>query len=88
MCSAWSSRWWRGRPSACTSPRRRCWGRAARTWAPRPRSACCARGCWSPRTCWWPPRGWLESVQNEDGGWGEDQRSYQDPSWAGKGAST
>ncbi|MEU4727305.1 squalene--hopene cyclase [Streptomyces sp. NPDC023588] len=31
---------------------------------------------------------WLESVQNEDGGWGEDQRSYKDPSWAGKGAST
>ncbi|WP_371618856.1 squalene--hopene cyclase [Streptomyces sp. NBC_00454] len=32
--------------------------------------------------------GWLESVQNEDGGWGEDQRSYKDPSWAGKGPST
>ncbi|WP_234323581.1 squalene--hopene cyclase [Streptomyces sp. NRRL F-2580] len=31
---------------------------------------------------------WLETVQNEDGGWGEDQRSYKDPSWAGKGAST
>ncbi|MEU9252111.1 squalene--hopene cyclase [Streptomyces sp. NPDC048270] len=31
---------------------------------------------------------WLESVQNEDGGWGEDQRSYKDRSWAGKGAST
>ncbi|KPI06165.1 squalene-hopene cyclase [Actinobacteria bacterium OV450] len=31
---------------------------------------------------------WLESVQNEDGGWGEDQRSYKDPAWAGKGAST
>lgn len=31
---------------------------------------------------------WLESVQNEDGGWGEDQRSYKDPSWAGRGAST
>ncbi|MGW0751503.1 squalene--hopene cyclase [Streptomyces sp. NPDC002587] len=31
---------------------------------------------------------WLESVQNADGGWGEDQRSYKDRSWAGKGAST
>ncbi|MER7758461.1 squalene--hopene cyclase [Streptomyces sp. NPDC097619] len=32
---------------------------------------------------------WLESVQNEDGGWGEDQRSYQDPgTWAGRGEST
>ncbi|MFJ7204811.1 squalene--hopene cyclase [Streptomyces sp. NPDC098789] len=31
---------------------------------------------------------WLETVQNEDGGWGEDQRSYQDPAWAGRGAST
>jgi squalene-hopene/tetraprenyl-beta-curcumene cyclase len=31
---------------------------------------------------------WLESVQNEDGGWGEDCRSYDDPSWAGRGAST
>ncbi|WP_043267896.1 squalene--hopene cyclase [Streptomyces sp. CT34] len=33
--------------------------------------------------------GWLERVQNEDGGWGEDQRSYQDKEkWAGRGAST
>jgi squalene-hopene/tetraprenyl-beta-curcumene cyclase len=32
---------------------------------------------------------WLESVQNDDGGWGEDLRSYGDPQgWAGKGAST
>ncbi|OON81849.1 squalene--hopene cyclase [Streptomyces tsukubensis] len=31
---------------------------------------------------------WLESVQNDDGGWGEDLRSYDDPSWAGRGAST
>ncbi|MEU5211066.1 squalene--hopene cyclase [Streptomyces sp. NPDC020742] len=32
---------------------------------------------------------WLEQVQNDDGGWGEDQRSYQDPEkWAGRGAST
>jgi len=32
---------------------------------------------------------WLESVQNDDGGWGEDLRSYDDPKeWSGKGAST
>lgn len=32
---------------------------------------------------------WLEQVQNDDGGWGEDQRSYQDQAqWAGRGAST
>ncbi|UKY53808.1 squalene--hopene cyclase [Streptomyces inhibens] len=33
--------------------------------------------------------GWLGRVQNEDGGWGEDQRSYRDKEkWAGRGAST
>jgi squalene-hopene/tetraprenyl-beta-curcumene cyclase len=32
--------------------------------------------------------GWLEGIQNEDGGWGEDLRSYDDPSWRGRGAST
>jgi len=31
---------------------------------------------------------WLEQVQNADGGWGEDMRSYDDPGWRGKGAST
>jgi len=32
---------------------------------------------------------WLESVQNEDGGWGEDLRSYDDPgNWSARGAST
>ncbi|MGW1379651.1 squalene--hopene cyclase [Streptomyces sp. NPDC002446] len=32
---------------------------------------------------------WLEQVQNDDGGWGEDQRSYRDKEkWAGRGAST
>ncbi|MFI9256332.1 squalene--hopene cyclase [Streptomyces sioyaensis] len=32
---------------------------------------------------------WLEGVQNDDGGWGEDQRSYRDKEqWAGRGAST
>jgi squalene-hopene/tetraprenyl-beta-curcumene cyclase len=32
---------------------------------------------------------WLERVQNEDGGWGEDLRSYQDAeNWSGRGAST
>jgi squalene-hopene/tetraprenyl-beta-curcumene cyclase len=31
---------------------------------------------------------WLERVQNADGGWGEDIRSYADRSWAGRGEST
>ena len=31
---------------------------------------------------------WLEGHQNDDGGWGEDLRSYDDPAWRGRGAST
>jgi squalene-hopene/tetraprenyl-beta-curcumene cyclase len=31
---------------------------------------------------------WLDSVQNEDGGFGEDIRSYGDPAWRGRGASS
>jgi squalene-hopene/tetraprenyl-beta-curcumene cyclase len=31
---------------------------------------------------------WLEGRQNPDGGWGEDCRSYVDPEWIGRGAST
>ena len=31
---------------------------------------------------------WLESHQNDDGGWGEDLRSYVDESWRGRGEST
>ena len=31
---------------------------------------------------------WLEDHQNADGGWGEDLRSYKDPTLAGRGAST
>ncbi len=31
---------------------------------------------------------WLEDHQNPDGGWGEDCRSYDDPSWIGRGVST
>jgi squalene-hopene/tetraprenyl-beta-curcumene cyclase len=31
---------------------------------------------------------WLESVQNADGGWGEDLRSYPDADWVGRGEST
>ncbi|GGS00620.1 squalene-hopene cyclase [Streptomyces aureoverticillatus] len=31
---------------------------------------------------------WLESVQNDDGGWGEDLRSYREERWIGHGAST
>jgi squalene-hopene/tetraprenyl-beta-curcumene cyclase len=32
--------------------------------------------------------GWLERHQNDDGGWGEDARSYADPRWIGRGPST
>src|SRR5205807_6232486 len=31
---------------------------------------------------------WLDSVQNEDGGFGEDIRSYEDEAWRGRGVST
>jgi squalene-hopene/tetraprenyl-beta-curcumene cyclase len=31
---------------------------------------------------------WLTGHQNGDGGWGEDLRSYVDPAWRGRGAST
>jgi squalene-hopene/tetraprenyl-beta-curcumene cyclase len=31
---------------------------------------------------------WLDSVQNEDGGFGEDIRSYADRAWRGRGMST
>ena len=31
---------------------------------------------------------WLEQVQNPDGGWGEDMRSYDDDAWRGRGEST
>jgi squalene-hopene/tetraprenyl-beta-curcumene cyclase len=31
---------------------------------------------------------WLRAHQNEDGGWGEDPRSYDDPAWIGRGPST
>jgi squalene-hopene/tetraprenyl-beta-curcumene cyclase len=31
---------------------------------------------------------WLESVQNDDGGWGEDLRSYRYEEWRGHGVST
>jgi squalene-hopene/tetraprenyl-beta-curcumene cyclase len=31
---------------------------------------------------------WLKAAQNEDGGWGEDCRSYVEPAWIGRGEST
>jgi squalene-hopene/tetraprenyl-beta-curcumene cyclase len=31
---------------------------------------------------------WLDRVQNDDGGFGEDLRSYRDCGWRGRGAST
>ena len=33
-------------------------------------------------------RDWLESCQNDDGGWGESCASYENPDLKGKGAST
>ena len=33
-------------------------------------------------------RAWLLAHQNDDGGWGEDLRSYVEKDWAGRGAST
>jgi squalene-hopene/tetraprenyl-beta-curcumene cyclase len=38
----------------------------------------------------WIQRGrdWLETCQNDDGGWGESVASYEDPSLRGKGVST
>jgi squalene-hopene/tetraprenyl-beta-curcumene cyclase len=31
---------------------------------------------------------WLERIQNDDGGFGEDLRSYRDAAWRGRGVST
>jgi hypothetical protein len=31
---------------------------------------------------------WLERTQQDDGGWGEDLRSYRDPAWIGRGEPT
>lgn len=31
---------------------------------------------------------WLEDHQNDDGGWGEDPRSYDEQQWIGRGTST
>ncbi|MDX1643067.1 MAG: squalene--hopene cyclase [Thermoanaerobaculia bacterium] len=31
---------------------------------------------------------WLLACQNPDGGWGESLRSYEDPDWRGRGATT
>ena len=33
-------------------------------------------------------RDWLESVQHEDGGWGERGNTYDDPVFKGQGPST
>jgi len=33
-------------------------------------------------------RDWLESCQNEDGGWGESPASYEDSKWKGRGETT
>ncbi len=47
-----------------------------------------AAGVRSNKPCIRRAVAWLEAHQNEDGGWGEDLRSYDDPSLAGQGEST
>ena len=64
-----------GAPTTSTAPARSC-RRSSPPASARPtrRSA----GRWR----------WLDEHQNADGGWGEDLRSYDDPAWRGRGAST
>jgi squalene-hopene/tetraprenyl-beta-curcumene cyclase len=47
-----------------------------------------AAGCDMTKRRFQRAANWLTSKQNEDGGWGEDPRSYVDDSWAGRGEST
>jgi squalene-hopene/tetraprenyl-beta-curcumene cyclase len=47
-----------------------------------------AAGVASSQPCIRRAVAWLERIQNEDGGWGEDPRSYDDPQWIGRGPST
>jgi squalene-hopene/tetraprenyl-beta-curcumene cyclase len=47
-----------------------------------------AAGVHPSRACIRRAVDWLERHQNEDGGWGEDPRSYDDPNWIGRGPST
>jgi squalene-hopene/tetraprenyl-beta-curcumene cyclase len=47
-----------------------------------------AAGVHPSRGCIRRAAAWLERHQNEDGGWGEDPRSYDDPKWIGRGPST
>ncbi len=62
----------------------------ARTTSTAP-ARCCRRSppAGSPTTRASPPAvRFLERVQNADGGFGEDLRSYRDRSWSGRGVST
>ena len=49
----------------------------------------CAPWAWTCREPWiLKARDWLESVQHEDGGWGERCNTYDDPVFKGQGPST
>jgi squalene-hopene/tetraprenyl-beta-curcumene cyclase len=47
-----------------------------------------AAGVASSEPCVRRAVGWLLAHQNDDGGWGEDPRSYDNPDWVGRGVST
>lgn len=47
-----------------------------------------AAGVSSSELCVRRAVGWLERHQNDDGGWGEDPRSYDHVEWVGRGEST
>jgi squalene-hopene/tetraprenyl-beta-curcumene cyclase len=47
-----------------------------------------AAGVHPSRACIRRAVDWLERHQNEDGGWGEDPRSYDEEKWIGRGPST
>ena len=44
--------------------------------------------CRAPTPACAGPRRGSRSIQNPDGGWGEDGRSYEDEAWIGRGPST
>ena len=63
-------------------------GRQPRVWDGRRGAALIAAGVAPEDGCIRRAVDWLQRHQNEDGGWGEDPRSYDDPAWIGRGQST
>ena len=96
-CSARSTRTRRrrARPRSGSSPSRRTTARGSAAGASTtstaraPRSPVSRRWASRPTTrrCAAPSR-WLDSVQQENGGFGEDIRSYADPAWRGRAEFT